>query len=90
MDISDIVLLSAAVWYISYCLTALDGPFDSLVKLRSLKMGGLFDCIYCTSIWVGFGAILFWLYGYAALLYPFGLAGVGLYLRSYTGAGLHD
>lgn len=90
MDITDIILLSAAVWYISYCLTGLDGPKDIFIKLRSLKLGGLFDCIYCTSVWVGFIAMWFWLGGFQALLYPFGLAGIGLFLRSYTGAGIHD
>ena len=90
MDIIDIILLSAAVWYISYSLTALEGPFNIFVKLRALKLGGLFDCIYCTSFWVGFMAIWFWLGGFEALLYPLGLAGLAMMLRSYTGAGLHD
>ena len=90
MALTDILLLSAAVWYISYTITALEGPFHMFAKLRDRKLGGLFDCIYCTSIWVGFFALLCWLYGYATLLYPFGLAGIGLYLRSYTGAGVHD
>lgn len=90
MDITNILLLAAAVWYISYALTALEGPLHLFEKLRSLKLSGLFDCIYCTSVWVGFIAILFWLYGYEALLYPFGLAGIALWLRSYTGAGIND
>lgn len=90
MDITTAVLLASAVWYISYSLTALEGPFNLFVKLRALHMGGLFDCIYCTSVWVGFFAIWLWLGGFEALLYPFALAGVAMFLRSYTGAGISD
>lgn len=90
MDIITVILLSAAVWRISYALTAEKGPLDVFVKLRSLKMGGLFDCIYCTSIWVGFIAIWLWLGGFETLLYPFALSGLALFLRSYTGAGIGD
>jgi hypothetical protein len=66
------------------------GPLDMLTKLRSLKMGGLFDCIYCTSVWIGFFAMLLWLWDLDLLLYPFAFSGLGMLLRSYTGAGLND
>lgn len=90
MELTTFLILASAVWYISYALTALEGPLNSFVKLRSLKLGGLFDCIYCTSVWVGFFAIWLWLGGFESLLYPFALAGWAMMLRSYTGAGLSD
>ena len=90
MDGITTLLLLAAVWRISYALTAEDGPKKVFVKLRALQMGGLFDCIYCVSIYVGFFAVLLWLWGIEAILYPFGLSGLAMMLRSYTGAGLHD
>lgn len=90
MALMDLVLLAGAVWYISYALTALDGPLNLFVKLRALKLGGLFDCIYCTAIWVGFVAIWLWMGGFETLLYPFALAGWSMMLRSYTGVGLND
>jgi hypothetical protein len=84
------ILLAASVWRVSYMLTAEDGPKDIFKKLRALQMGGLFDCIYCTSVYVGFLAILLWLWGIEALLYPFALSGIAMMLRTYTGVGLHD
>jgi hypothetical protein len=90
MDITQTFILALAVWRISYALTAEDGPMNIFIKLRSLKLGGLFDCIYCTSIWVGFIAIWLWLGHFEALLYPFALSGLAMMLRSYTGAGIHD
>lgn len=90
MDIIHFLYLSLAVWRISILFTAEAGPFNVFKKLRSLKMGGLFDCIYCTSMYVGFFAMLLYLWDMDRVLIPFALSGAALMLRSYTGAGLHD
>jgi hypothetical protein len=90
MDALTFFALSLAVWRISYMLTTEAGPMDIFVKLRALHMGGLFDCIYCTSVYAGFLALLFWLWGVHLLLYPFALSGCALMLRAYTGTGIHD
>jgi hypothetical protein len=50
-------------------------------------------CFYCLSVWVGF-AVYFWLYIFtwlrifqfgAALLFPFALSGVAVYLKKAVG-----
>lgn len=90
MDTLTFLILALAVWRISYLLTSEDGPKHIFTKLRALHMGGLFDCIYCTSIYVAFLALLLWLWGVHLLLYPFALSGAALMLRAYTGTGTHD
>lgn len=90
MDTLTFLILALAVWRISYLLTSEDGPKHIFTKLRALQLGGLFDCIYCVSIYVGFLALLLWLWGFHMLLYPFALSGCGLMLSAYTGAGFHD
>jgi len=44
------------VWRISHLLSAEDGPWNSLAKLRRLAATGfwadLLDCFYCLSLWV--------------------------------------
>jgi len=90
MDTLTFFALSLAVWRISYMLTKEAGPRQIFTKLRSLAMGGLFDCIYCTSVYVGFLALLLWLWGVELVLYPFALSGCALMLRAYTGTGIHD
>jgi hypothetical protein len=90
MDIITFIILSLAVWRISYALTAEEGPRHIFSKLRSTAHGGVFDCIYCTSIHVGFWALGLWLLHLEMFLYPFALSGLAMMLRSYTGAGIHD
>lgn len=50
------VLGSLAVWRVTHLLNAEDGPFDVIVRLRTLAGGGaagkLLDCFYCLSLWV--------------------------------------
>lgn len=43
------------VWRVTHLLQAEDGPFDSVVWLRSRASGfwgNLLDCFYCLSLWV--------------------------------------
>lgn len=86
----DILILSLATWRISHMLVTETGPLEVFTKLRALKMGGLFDCIYCTSIWIGFLVMLLWLWDMDMVLYPFVFSGLAMLLRAYTGAGLND
>jgi predicted acyltransferase len=45
-----------AVWRITHLLTAEDGPWEIVVRLRRLAgatvLGKLMDCFYCLSIWI--------------------------------------
>jgi|SRR5688572_9134944 len=50
------VLAVLATWRVTHLLAREDGPFDILVRFRTLlgqgMLGRLFDCFYCLSIWV--------------------------------------
>lgn len=95
----SLILLSLAVWRISYMLVWEDGPFEIFEKLRD-KIGigydiagergvrsdlplwrttvaDLFLCVYCMSVWWGFGfAILYFIQPFlaVALAVPFALS----------------
>ncbi len=51
------------VWRITHLVSAEDGPFDLIIKLRKLLgnsfVGKLMDCFYCLSIWIGFLAAIY-------------------------------
>jgi len=44
------------VWRLAHLLYAENGPWDSMVRLRSAAgagfWGGLLDCFYCLSLWM--------------------------------------
>ncbi|MBC8085992.1 MAG: DUF1360 domain-containing protein [Phycisphaerae bacterium] len=45
-----------AAWRVSHLITAEDGPFNMVARLRAAAGSGFFgdlmDCFYCTSMWV--------------------------------------
>lgn len=45
-----------ATWRVSHLITAEDGPFNVVARLRAAAgagfLGALMDCFYCTSMWV--------------------------------------
>lgn len=51
-------VLVIIVWRLTHLISAEDGPFDLIFKLRKLAgnsfFGKLMDCFYCLSIWIGF------------------------------------
>lgn len=54
-----------AVWRIAHMMHAEDGPFDLIVRLRTVFgrsfLGSLMDCFYCLSVWIAAPAA--WLLG---------------------------
>lgn len=86
----DWLILSVATWRLAYMLVREKGPANILEKLRTLPHGGVFDCIYCTSMWVACGMLALWHYDYMIIAYPFAISGAAMLLRAFTGAGLHD
>jgi hypothetical protein len=91
MNQYNLIVAIFATWYLSYILTAQSGPFLILERIRN-RVGGALNCIYCTSpyvaaiVWLGIQHTT-WGIDVAQI---FAIAGAGLMLRSYTGAGLHD
>lgn len=55
---SPLLLLAGilATWRVTHLITAEDGPFDVVARLRQRAGSGFFgelmDCFYCSSMWV--------------------------------------
>lgn len=86
----EFLTLSISTWRIAYMLVSETGPAGVFTRTRTLPHGGVFNCIYCCSVWVGIGALILWHYDYMVVLYPFAISGAAMMLRSYTGTGVHD
>ncbi len=56
MSLYWLILGVLAVWRLTHLLAAEDGPFDVVVRLRTLAgssfWGSLLDCFYCLSLWI--------------------------------------
>lgn len=56
MRFYDFLLGTLSVWRITHLLSAEDGPWDVVVRLRRAAgegfIGQMLDCFYCLSIWV--------------------------------------
>jgi hypothetical protein len=57
------LVLVIVVWRLTHLISAEDGPFDLILKLRQKAgdsfFGKLMDCFYCLSIWIGAAAALY-------------------------------
>ncbi|HEX2628525.1 MAG TPA: DUF1360 domain-containing protein [Chitinophagaceae bacterium] len=57
------IVLVIVVWRITHLLSAEDGPFDIVFKVRKWMgnsfFGKLMDCFYCLSIWIGLLAAVY-------------------------------
>lgn len=73
----NLFLLGLATWRLSHLLVEEAGPWDVALKIRhkagirfdewsapyaETMVGNMLLCIYCTSIWVGFGLALTYLF----------------------------
>lgn len=51
-----LILCILATWRLSHLIVAEDGPWEIIVKIRTLfgdsMAGKAMDCFYCTSIWI--------------------------------------
>lgn len=56
MRVERFLLGSLVVWRVTHLISAEDGPWDIVVRLRRKIgegfFGQLLDCFYCLSIWV--------------------------------------
>jgi hypothetical protein len=85
----EFVLASLGVWRLTHLLTAEDGPFDLIARLRKSAgsgfWGSLMDCFYCLSLWIAAPFAL----GLAAswrervLLWP-ALSGAAILIQRFT------
>lgn len=61
----DFTLYGLAVWRISSLLVHEDGPYAIFRRIREASKGfevfwQLFQCVWCTSVWIGGGLLIFW------------------------------
>lgn len=62
MNYIELLFIIIAAWRVSYLFVFDAGPYDMFIKLREWGTGKgwfPFDCISCTSIWIGAVAALF-------------------------------
>lgn len=56
-NLEKYVILTIVIWRLTHLISAEDGPFDLIIKIRKLAgntfFGKLMDCFYCLSIWIG-------------------------------------
>jgi len=56
MSVFEFVLAVLAVWRVTHLLSAEDGPFNAIARLRKTAgrgfWGSLLDCFYCLSLWI--------------------------------------
>ena len=84
MTIIDLIMITSATWYITFCLVHLPGPLDIFKYLRGWFH--IMTCIYCLSLWIGLVFYAFVYVGYTDIVYVFGIVGAGHLFASWTGA----
>lgn len=88
MQTTDLLFIALGTWYLSYCISKKDGPFNIFAHVRTfLPLGGLTACIVCLSVWIA--ALLYLL---ALVTMPLvqivGMAGAAILLHRFTGGDL--
>lgn len=62
-DLIKYGVLVIIVWRLTHLISAEDGPFEIIIKLRKRAgngfLGKLMDCFYCLSIWIGIAVALY-------------------------------
>lgn len=83
MNLTDWLYYAAAAWFLTYAVTKTHGPFGVFEGLRRwLPLGGLTSCIICLMVWV---ALALRLLGASVVVDACAIAGVALWLHSFTG-----
>jgi len=82
----DLLILSLATWRLARLLAAEAGPGNSLTKTRErFPLGGVFDCLYCVSVYTAIAVYAAWLYLPNDIIYVAALTGGAMLLHRYTG-----
>ena len=81
----DLLLLILATWRLAYLIAKEDGPYHLLTRFRArFDLGGLTDCMYCLSLWVGAGLVgLLWVWPPGVWLLA--ASGGAMLMHRYTG-----
>lgn len=62
----DLALFGLATWRVSSLLVHEDGPYAVFRRMREASKSfeifwQLFQCVWCTSVWIGGGVLILWL-----------------------------
>lgn len=82
----ELLILAAFSWRLAYMLVKEIGPWRVFERIRArITLGGLLECIMCTSVWtaaLGYALITTPL---VPLVYIGAVSGVALWAHKYTG-----
>jgi hypothetical protein len=94
MNPFSFIVISLAIWRLSYGLVNENGPLMVFTRLRARlgasqkRSGGLFDmisCIRCLSVWIGLAGALFVSHSILGLIgYTFAFSGVTVLIERLT------
>jgi hypothetical protein len=97
-DALDFIIMAIATWRIAAIITEEHGPFGVFAWVRyetikhrtkrNISDVTLVTCIKCASVWIA-AIVLLLYYFIPELVWIFGISGLGLMLKSYTGVR-HD
>ena len=67
MNLSNIIIIGLASFFLTFLLKYLDGPFFIFTNFRryatdTLKLYGLFGCFWCMGFWVSLLVFILWFF----------------------------
>lgn len=86
LNLLDLLILSLATWRLARLLTKEDAPFKLMARIRERLKWGVFECIYCTSIWCAIALYVIWRTPAAPIVTVIGISGGAMMLYRYTGS----
>lgn len=82
----DLIILALACWRLAFMLVREAGPLDIFARLRARStLGGLLDCVFCTSVWTAALALALWATPLRPVVMLFAVSGLALMAASWTG-----
>lgn len=78
----DIAVIGFATYYWALAISRTDGPFGVFIAVR--KLGKLFECLVCLSLWMGAVFALLWPTPFAPIVYVSAIAGVSILFDRFT------
>ncbi len=82
----DLLLLALATWRLAYLISKEDAPYKIMARFRArFPFGGGTACIYCSSVWAGFGLWLLLQTPAYFIVWGFAASGGAMLLHRHTG-----
>lgn len=82
----DLLALALFTWRGAYLLVKESGPFNLMDRFRAMTtIGGMLDCLYCSSIWVALAGYILISTPLAPIVFVGAISGLALLMHRYTG-----